>query len=303
MGILAADGLSCEPRGTLLERLGRMFDLAPIPRYRLARPPLVQAIVQLRFPVRAHLEGLEGVSPVQDRLEGLFPYLTQQQMQSVSILIGPGAPAQAPAGGQSTRIWQFSDDAGWVFALAPDSATLTIGPQYESFEEFDERFRAILQALSEVAGVTRCDRLGVRYVDLAEADPTNPGAWRDWFRPELTGWAATDVLGAGTTLVASIAQTQLTATPTGDLAGPPFDVQAIIRHGHVPQGSVIPGLQIQPASPAFLLDMDLFVEGAQEFDIDALSDQLDLLHGQIDRFFRWTLAPDGEAYFGVEAVS
>jgi uncharacterized protein (TIGR04255 family) len=278
-----------------------MFDLGPVPRYRLSRPPLVQAIVQVRFPVRAHLEGLEGIGPVQDRLDGIFPYLTQQQVQSVSIVFGPGAPA--PAGGQPTRIWQFSDDAGWLFALAPDNASLSIDSQYGSFEEFDERFRAILHALSEVAGVTRCDRLGVRYVDLAEVDPTNSGAWRDWFRPELTGWGATDALAPGTTLVASIAQSQLTATPTGDLSGPPFDVQAVIRHGYVPQGSVIPGLQLQPASAAFLLDMDLFVEGAQEFDVEALADQLHVLHEQIDRFFRWTLAPNGEAYFGVEEVS
>jgi uncharacterized protein (TIGR04255 family) len=281
-----------------------MFDLAPVQRYRLARPPLVQAVVQLRFPVRAHLEGLEGVSPIQDRLETLFPYLTQQQTQSVAFVFGPGAPPPGPAPAQSTRIWQFSDDVGWLFALAPDNASLSIGPQYGSFAEFDERFRAILQVLSEVAGVTRCDRIGVRYIDLAEVtDPTNPNVWRDWFRPELTGWGATDAMGAATTLVASIAQTQLTARPTGDLTGPPFDVQAIIRHGYIPQGSVIPGLPTQPESAAFLLDMDLFVEGAQEFDVVGLADQLDLLHEQIDRFFRWSLAPAGEAYFGVEEVS
>ena len=279
-----------------------MFDLAPVPRYRLARPPLVQALVQVRFPVKAHLQALEGVSSIQDRLETWFPYLNQQQLQAVQVVLSPGAPPGI-SGGEAKPSWQFSDDAGWMFALAPDNASLSIGPQYTSFEDFAERFRAILAALAEAAGVLRCDRLGVRYIDFAEVvDPSNPGAWREWFRPELTGWGAIDALGADTTLVASIAQTQLTAPPTGELSGPPVDVQAIIRHGYVPPNTVVPGVPVQPQSPAFLLDMDLFIDGRQEFNVDALANQVEILHEQIDRFFRWTLAPEGEAYFGVEEV-
>lgn len=302
-GQFLADTVSCERHGTLLERLGMMFDLAPVPRYRLARPPLVQAIVQITFPVRARLQTLEGVSPIQDRLETLFPYLNQQQIQAVQVVLGPGAPPGI-SGGEARPSWQFSDDAGWVFALAADNASLSIGPQYSSFDEFAARFRAILEALREAAGVLRCNRLGVRYIDIAEVvDPSTPGVWREWFRPELTGWGATDALGADTTLVASIAQTQLKASPTGDLSGPPVDVQAIIRNGYVPPNTVVPGVPVQPQSPGFLLDMDLFVEGPQEFNVDGLANQLEVLHEQIDRFFRWTLAPAGEAYFGVEEVS
>jgi uncharacterized protein (TIGR04255 family) len=298
-----ADRLFYETRGTLLERLALMFDLAPVRRYRLARPPLVQAVVQVRFPVKAHLQTLEGVSPIQDRLETLFPYLNRQQTQTVAVVVGPGAPPGI-SGGEAKPSWQFSDDAGWVFGLAPDNASLSIGPEYSSFEEFAKRFRAILEALAEAGGVLRCDRLGLRYIDIAEVvDTSNPGVWREWFRPELTGWGATDALGADTKLVASIAQTQLTASPTGDLSGPPVEVQAIIRHGYVPPNTVVPGVPVQPQSPGFLLDMDLFVEGPQEFNVEALANQLDVLHEQIDRFFRWTLAPEGEAYFGVEEVT
>ncbi len=109
------------------------------------------------------------------------------------------------------------------------------------------------------------------------------------------------MIGADTTLVTALTQTQLTARPVGVLSGPPVDVQGIIRHGHIPPNTTVPGVvPIQPQGAAFLLDMDLFVEAPQPFDVESLTSQLNLLHSQIDGFFRWALAPGGEAYFGLE---
>ncbi|MHB8328562.1 MAG: TIGR04255 family protein, partial [Acidimicrobiales bacterium] len=88
-----------------------MFGLDPAPRYRLARPPLIQALGQVRFPVRSRLATLEGVAPVQERLDAVFPYMKQQQVQQVSLLVGPAGPAAAEA--QVAQTWRFDDDAGW----------------------------------------------------------------------------------------------------------------------------------------------------------------------------------------------
>ncbi len=285
--------------GTLLERSADMFRLTPRPRYRLLRPPLLQAVAQVRYPLRARLQTLDGVVPVQDRLDRLFPYMTEQQVQQLSILVSPGASAQAEH--QASRLWRFTNDDGWSLALAADSATLSVGPQYQAFEDFAERFNTVLRALVETGEVTRCDRLGVRYINIAEAPPAAPMDWKEWFRAELTGWSATDVVGQDARLVTSLTQTQLAARPVGDLSGAPVDVQGIIRHGYIPPNTTVPGiLPIQPQGAAFLLDMDLFVEAPQPFDPEALTTQVNLLHGQIDLFFRWALAPGGEAYFGVE---
>jgi hypothetical protein len=101
--------------GTLSERF-LMFGLGPSPRYRLSRPPLVEALAQVRFPVRAKLASLEGVAPIQERLD---------------------------------------DGSGWSLVLSADSATLSGGPQYEEFGEFSDRFRRVLVALDEGGGVTR----------------------------------------------------------------------------------------------------------------------------------------------------
>lgn len=279
-----------------------MFDLAPVGRYRLARPPLAQALGQIRFPLRARLQTLDGVAPLQDRLLDVFPYMNQEQVQQVSLLVGPGV---APAGeAQTARTWRFTDDVGWTLIVAADAATLSIGPQYGDFEEFRSRFATIVRALHEAAGLPRCDRLGLRYVDIAQMPPGNDGAWREWFRPELVGWSGGSVVAEATNVVTSITQTQLTAPPLGDLAGPPVDIQAIVRHGYIPANTMVPGiLSEQVASAAFLLDLDLFVEGHQPFDAEELPRQLTVLHDQIDRFFRWGLTPAGEEYFGLEEIA
>jgi uncharacterized protein (TIGR04255 family) len=279
-----------------------MFDLAAVGRYRLARPPLVQALGQIRFPLRARLQTLDGVAPLQDRLLDVFPYMNQEQVQQVSLLVGPDV---APAGeAQTARTWRFTDDVGWTLIVAADAATLSIGPQYGDFEEFRSRFATIVRALHEAAGLPRCDRLGLRYVDIAQMPPGNDGAWREWFRPELVGWSGGSVVAEATNVVTSITQTQLTAPPLGDLAGPPVDIQAIVRHGYIPANTMVPGiLPEQVASAAFLLDLDLFVEGHQPFDAEELARQLTVLHDQIDRFFRWGLTPAGEEYFGLEEIA
>ncbi len=278
-----------------------MFGLDPCPRYRLARPPLVQALGQVRFPVRAKLPSLEGVAPVQERLDDVFPYMTRQEIQQVSLLVGPGGPVAGE--GQTAQSWRFNDDAGWSLVLSADSATLSVGPQYREFDEFSERFRRVVVALDEGGGVTRADRLGVRYINIAEVPPGEPNAWRSWFRSELTGWSATQAVADGTRLITSITQTQLASPPVGELSGPPVDIQAIVRHGFIPAGTTIPGVvPAQPQNPAYLLDIDLFVEAPQPFDPDELSSQLTMLHDQIDRFFYWSIGPDGANYFGVEVL-
>ena len=197
-----------------------MFGLDPAPRYRLQRPPRAQAFGQVQFSARAKLATLEGVAPVQDLLHPVFPYMRPQQVQQVSLLVGPaGASA---AGSQSQQMWQFDDGAGWSLGLSADTATLSVGPQYRDFSEFSERFRSILTALADGAGVTRADRLGVRYVNIAEVPPGDADAWRQWFRPELTGWGATETVGDGTRLLTSITQSQLAAPAAGELrAGQP----------------------------------------------------------------------------------
>ena len=279
-----------------------MFGLAEAPDYRLLRPPLVQAIGQVRFPVRARLISLDGIALVQDQLNALFPYMKQQQFQQVSLLVGP--TGQPLAEGQSAQAWRFDNDDGWTLVVSADAATLSVGAEYGKYATFSELLRAVLRALLDGAGVTRADRLGVRFVNVAEVSPGDPDSWRNWFKADLTGWTATNVLADGTRLVTSITQSQLAASPVGELSGPPVDIQAIIRHGYIPAKTMLPGVLTAPSeSAAYLLDMDMFVDAPQPFDVDEMSRQFTMLHHQIDRFFYWSLAPGGAAHFELEEFS
>jgi hypothetical protein len=217
---------------------------------------------------------MEGIAPIQQYLGTLFPYLKQEQLQQVSLLVGPGGPPAAET--QTAHTWHFEDDSGWSLVIAPDNATLSIGPRYSEFREFSDRFSAVLCALSE-------------------------GAWRRWFRAELTGWSGTDLISDGTKLITSLTQTQLAAPPVGELSGPPVDIQAIVRHGVIPANTIVPGaVPAQPQRSAYLIDIDVFVEAPQPFDPTELSRQVTVLHDQIDRFFYWAMSDEGAAYFGCE---
>jgi uncharacterized protein (TIGR04255 family) len=133
--------------------------------------------------------------------------------------------------------------------------------------------------------------------------PADPNVWRSWFRSDLTGWSTTEAIAEGTRLITSITQTQLASPPVGELSGPPGDIQAIVRHGFIPARTTVPGVvPAQSQNPAYLLDFDVFVQAPQPFDPDELSRQLTMLHDQIDRFFYWSIDPDGADYFGVEVL-
>jgi uncharacterized protein (TIGR04255 family) len=275
-----------------------VFNLEPVRRYRLGRAPLVQALVQVRFPLIAHLQTIVGIAPLQDRLRDRFPYMEEQQELTVTI----GPPGAAPSEPEKATTWEFSDDQGWKLQVGPGVATLLASANYQSFDDFADQFRLILDVLHEVERPGRCDRLGVRYLNVAGVPNDNPNAWSRWFQPELVGWPGGRLIGPQSRLIVSITQTQLASPPVGDFSRMPADVQGIFRHGFAPAGSGVPGLQTQLDRDSFLMDLDLFVLGAQPFDPAALHEQFALLHTHIDRFFRWSLTEEGAEYFQLEDV-
>jgi uncharacterized protein (TIGR04255 family) len=281
-----------------------MFNL-PQPRpYRMERPPLAQAVVQVRFPLVARASTLEGIAAFQERLRGSFPYLEQVQQHQLNVLLGPTGPSSSPATTMST-IWKFSNDQGWILALEAGSATLAVGAAYESVADLAERLSQVASALVDTLDVQRCDRIGVRYVDLMELDDPTGEDWRwtEWFRPELRGWLGNEILGEDTMLFAHLTQSQLTSPPTGVFAGGPGPINGIVRHGIVPPGTAIPITPLAPplqlTETRFLLDQDFFIEAHQAFDVDRLVDQFRRLHSEIESFFRWALTASGEQHFGV----
>lgn len=273
-----------------------LFQVREAPRYRLERAPLVQALAQVRYPLIAALETMPGVAPLQETLREAFPYMEQERMQEVSLVIGPAGPAGGTSAASLT--WNLTNDAGTVIVVGAGSATLSAGDSYTTVDAFSADFDHMLQALESV-GVPRCDRLGVRYLSLAAGLPGEDRSWRRWFKPELLGWAGSEALADGA-LETSINQVMLKQPPTGDLAGPPADIQATVRHGAVPAGTDVPGIPpLHVPNPAYLLDLDVYVAGHQPFDPAKILKQFEMFHEQIDRFFYWSLTQEGREHFGI----
>ncbi len=278
-----------------------MLEVALPRRYRLEQAPLAQALVQVRFPLVAHFQELAGIAAVQDALLDLLPYAERQQIQQLAIALGPAG--LVPATPETGIVWKFTADDGWTFTLEPGAAALFVGGNdYHGIDDFTQRFSRVLEALHATGRIRRCDRIGVRYINVVEPPPQDERAWGRWFKRELLGWIGTGILGADTQLQSSITQTQLSIRPLGPFVGAPADIQALIRHGVVPPGTEIPldiGTPRRLEHESYVLDLDLFIQAPQHFERAALIEQFAALHAQIDGFFRWSLTDEGAQHFGM----
>lgn len=276
-----------------------MLTLPDPPRFHLTQAPLAQALVQINYPLVARLDSLAGLAPVQEQLSDAYPYMQQQQVSEINVLVGPGGAA--PATTSSSTVTTFNDDEGWQVAVGVGSTTLSVGAAYAGVEDFAQRLRDLCKVLGETAGLRRADRLGVRYLDVVPIDPSGSDGWTTWFRPEIVGLVRPDLLGDAT-LLATVTETRLTRAPRDARPGwSSSSVQALIRHGVLPANSVLPGVPPQQPlpTPSFVLDFDLFVVGSQVFQADTVAEQYRALHREIERVFYWTLTEQGARRFGL----
>lgn len=248
-----------------------MFDVPEAGRYRLQRAPLAQALVQVTFPLLARFQTLDGVAALQERLFDMLPYMERQQIGQMTLAFNSDG-VFVPGAQESSVVWKFTDDSGWTLAITPGSAILAVGTAYRGIDDFEQRFARVLDALANIDGpakIQRCNLLQVRYIDVMESPPDDFKAWVRWIRPALAGWAGDGIMGEGATLLSQFVQTQLTA-PLASPDGERLAV-ALIRHGLLPQGSVLPGV---PAIPFFNVTLG---QVAYTIDMDFLSSYRNLL--------------------------
>jgi len=276
-----------------------MFDLAPVRPYTLSNAPLAQALAQVRFPLQARLATLEGIAIVQEQLAGEYPSLTQEQTQGIELQFSP----EGPQAGTSTASvsYTFSSDDGFKIVLTPESASLSVNTEYQGVDDFTTRFEKLVSVLSRDLRIPRCERLGVKFLSTFDIPPGDLVAWTRWFKTDLVGWIGSPLLKQDTGVATAINQVMLSATNTQELSGLPSRLEAYIRHGLAPAGSIVPGIppvQLQKAS--YVLDLDFFVVTPQAWDARRLKDEFVLIHGQVERFFRWCLTADGQDLVGLK---
>lgn len=274
-----------------------MLHVDPAPQYRMTAAPLVEAIAQVNFPIMPKLQTLDGIAPLQEHLSELLPYLNQQVVQQMEFTVGPAGPAGGSS--QASTLNVFTSDDGWTLQVSVGSATLSVdGANYSGVDDFRQRLLTVLTGLQTTAGVRRCDRLAVRYVDIVRADSDS---WADWFRSEIVG--LTSPVLSGGVLGSSLTETRLQADPTGALSHLRGQVEGIIRHGVVPPGSLMQGIPPRPIPQrSFIFDMDLFVTVTQPFAAGVLADQFLEVHAQLEKVFHWAITDAGKTQFGYELV-
>ena len=275
-----------------------MFNLEPIAEYQLERPPLVQALAQVRFPLVARAATLGGLAPLQEALSSLLPFV--QRFQETSLTVDVSGEPDVKS--ELTNSWHFTDDEGRLLALNINSLTFSVGHQYVGVNDFLSRFQDILTIAKDHLLIRRCDRIGIRYLDAVSTDDAddNGGNWHDWFRPEILGWPASNVVAEESKIDSIVSQTQLHARPNG-ASDMPSDMMAVIRHGVFDKGSVVPGIPpVVLTSRSFVFDLDFFVTAQQAFDVREICREARVMHGYLDRFFRWSLTREGEEYFGIK---
>lgn len=245
----------------------------------LAHPPLIRMVTQLRYPAQPAFDQRATAAPVLDALASAFPVVREEPFQGVIFKIG----AEVAPESRSWTTWRLSDLEGkWRLSLSREFLALeTIS--YHSHDDFIGRFRHVLDAFPPTLRPPVVDRFGLRYINRV----VEPGLSQitQFVRSELLGVLASP---SSARVRQSFTETICDLTPH----------TLIARYGILPpNASYDPGSLIPVPERSWLLDLDMYREQTQPFDIKALERDAKLFAEQIYTFFRWAVTDKLLAYF------
>jgi len=244
---------------------------------RLERPPLKEVICQVRFPIILRVASEQPVE-FQERIRGYFPQMQIEQGVLVEVEpLGTSAPSIKP----QRRIYRFkSPDGRTLASLAPDFYALSTHA-YTHWRDFLALFQRVSDAAREVYGIPYSIRVGLRYINELTFENTGvdavEGLW-DIPREELT----------------LLMRSECWDTPLESLT------QLLLAGEEQERLTLRTGFK-GGEKPAFLLDLDYFVEG--KIPLDALIDQCNQFHEVIYNAFRWCIRDDKLEAFLPVAIS
>lgn len=127
---------------------------------KLARPPLVRVLAQVRWPTLANAVKKSEVlaTNLEEALSDTFP-LKETAVESQFVV---GSLPTPPTQIQSTRL--LSGDGSWVVTVAPEFVTLET-TNYTSSSDLVNRFRGVLDLIESSQHTPRYARLGYRYTN------------------------------------------------------------------------------------------------------------------------------------------
>jgi uncharacterized protein (TIGR04255 family) len=188
--------------------------------------------------------------------------LEQIQQHAMQVQFGPDQTPNPIVSAQGIGWRLIPPDAGWVATVVPGQAAL----QSTSYEKWETSFRpllaALLEATSDVAAPSLCQRIGLRYIDrFVEQGARSAGDWADRINPAMLGPLSHELFAP----LVITAQQQVELALGGAR-------RAVLRHGPFPDGAVRGAI-------SYLLDIDVFDTTSSAFDVKnalATADELNL---------------------------
>jgi len=244
------------------------------------KPPLGEAICQLRFPANLRIEAQPPID-FQDAVGELFPIYKQESQPKIErqVFESLGSQIELPM----SRAHRFETGDGQSFlTLAKDFIAMTaLGDSYERWRAFKERLSHVVGALERLYSPAFYTRIGLRYrnVIVREKIGLKGTNWSDLLPDYIAGELGRDELrdhiyGRGVEITIKLDSDAREPTPNGK---PSF---ITLRHA-------LGTLKDDPKIAAFLIDMDLYNDGRTEKS-DAF-ERLDEFNDKAARAFRWSI--------------
>ena len=268
--------------------LNSPFGTGQLDEVPLERAPLVRVLAQVRFPRLAALSvGDERANQIVRDLQGDYPVL-QVSSELVTTLTPQGMAQQTGPG----RTWQLQDgDQKWQVTFAPDFVSLQTSV-YVSRGDFVNRLNGVISSFTEAVRPPKTERIGVRYINRL-ADPYLADL-PQLIRPEMLGGLAVPASEYGVTVARSLSDAQYNFPPIQ--TGVTDSLQ--VRWGQLPPGVIIDPSLPPADTPTWVLDLDSFRMGQEEWSSATISTSVLDLAERAYRFFRWVVKDEFLERFG-----
>lgn len=245
------------------------------PRVVFENPPLTLVICQVKYTAKIGL-GDSRVAGFQDAIEADYPYPSRpEQTLQFGASIGE---SEIHHNVSLPTSWQFTDVTGnWILTLSEESLSLET-KAYNSFDEFQDKLKKAVEALTNTIRPQFVLRIGLRYIN--EIDTSSKNIDRI-IRKEMMGPLAVP------TLSGKINQSlQIIAIDAGD-------AMINLQHGVFRQSPIgRPSTDTcSPLGPVYMLDIDMYQEFtpqlAVKVEADSLQQRIGHFHDTVTAFFRW----------------
>jgi uncharacterized protein (TIGR04255 family) len=258
---------------------GTTFGSAAVEEVFLPRPPLALALAQVRFPQSPELHSDPVLAQIRDHLKQHYPIMREDK--AVGYVMTVAGLVEGPP---IERIVRFKDKAEtWQFSVGQNFMSLDT-TTYTTRSDFITRFEQAIEAAADAASPFALDRIGIRYINrFTGKDLAN---LQNFIVEPFLGLTSLDLAPAS--IVHSITQTLLQ-----------LDEGAIIaKWGLLPGGTVIDTALAAVATPSWILDVDVYQERKDDFNISQIGRDTRRLADIAYRFFRLAVTDDLIYYAG-----